>query len=197
MGRRRVLVVEDDRHVLRQLRKLFSAFEVVVCATLETAWALASQRWDLWIVDRGMPDGDGLRLAEHGVSLGLTVALFTGSADDSVAKAARRAGVIFVEKPDGEGVLRRLASTLAGHDSAPARSKRWSERLREEVETKGLTDGEREIVRLRFEGLTRAAAAERLGIAENTHRNHVNNLLRKTGDERLTDLVARLSREDD
>ncbi len=196
MGRRRVLVVEDNPQVLHQLRKRFAAFEVVVCTTLEAAWALASQPWDLWIVDLAMPDGDGFALAEHGVSLGLSVALFTGSPDESLARVAERAGIIFVQKPDDKGVLRRLATTLAG-PATPARSKPLRERVEDELKAKGLTEAEREIVRLRFEGLTRAAASERLGISENTHRNHVRNLLEKTGDERLTNLVARLSREDD
>ena len=58
--------------------------------------------------------------------------------------------------------------------------------------TQSLTDRERDIVRLLFEGYTNREMGEKLGVSWLTVRNHISRLLVKFEAKNRTDLLARL-----
>jgi len=61
----RILVVEDDAGIAAGLRSNLQqrGYAVDVCATLEASWAaLRGERFDLVLLDLGLPDGDGGQL---------------------------------------------------------------------------------------------------------------------------------------
>jgi len=61
----RILVVEDDAGIAAGLRSNLQqrGYAVDACATLEASWAaLRGERFDLVLLDLGLPDGDGGQL---------------------------------------------------------------------------------------------------------------------------------------
>jgi len=105
----RVLIVEDDSHQRRVLALVVQGHghEVVECAGL--AAARAAPRCDLALVDRHLPDGDGLALARElkGRVYG-RVYVLTG--DDHLAVNAENAGLRVLLKPVRPADLDRLLS---------------------------------------------------------------------------------------
>ena len=64
----RILLVEDDPAVIRLLRRVLSTngMEVIACSTgAEGRMALERDEWDLCLLDRGLPDMDGIELCRH------------------------------------------------------------------------------------------------------------------------------------
>lgn len=61
----RIVVIDDDPAILRLLAKVLGSaeMEVVACATgIEGLSVLETQEWDLCLLDRGLPDLDGLEI---------------------------------------------------------------------------------------------------------------------------------------
>lgn len=149
-----VLIVEDDPATARLLRHLLgrSGYEVQVATTVTEARAeVARREWDLFILDRRLPDGNGLDLARElkgnfkGSSryiLMLTadgseaekVEAFDGGADDYVTKpfsipevmARVRAGLRIVELQKALiAGNRRLEEISTTDNLTGVRNRRW------------------------------------------------------------------------
>ena len=64
----RVVLIDDDPAILRLLTKILASrgIEVIPCATgAEGLRTLDTQRWELCLLDRGLPDMDGLEICRH------------------------------------------------------------------------------------------------------------------------------------
>jgi PAS domain S-box-containing protein/excisionase family DNA binding protein len=118
--RMRALVVEDDdvdrmalRRAIRDSDPL-GAVEVVEVSTLEQARAaLSAEKWDCVVVDRRLPDGDGISLIEGERELvgNAAVVVLTGLDDEEIARAALRNGAqdyLIKGRIDGQILLRSL-----------------------------------------------------------------------------------------
>jgi CheY-like chemotaxis protein len=113
---RSVLVVDDDACFRQLAVRILSGWGHAVvgeAGTVDAALALALElRPDTALVDIGLPDGDGFRLAQRFRSLPwpVRVVLISTDADRTNAPAARRAGAYgFVAKDELAGPeLRRL-----------------------------------------------------------------------------------------
>ncbi|MEW6271042.1 MAG: sigma-54 dependent transcriptional regulator, partial [Thermodesulfobacteriota bacterium] len=116
-----VLLVEDDEGFARlvddALRAPGCAIEVLGAATVADATALLARRsFDLVVVDRGLPDGDGLSAVRELAARGSATPVVLLTADASAASAveAMKAGAVdyLVKEPDVLARLRELVHAL-------------------------------------------------------------------------------------
>ncbi len=118
MSKPRVLVVDDDRQLLRALRINLSArgYEVAVAPDGATALAAASrQPPDLMIVDLGLPDMDGVRVVEgvRGWSTAPIIVLSARHQEQAKVEALDSGADDYVTKPFGmDELLARVRAAL-------------------------------------------------------------------------------------
>jgi DNA-binding NarL/FixJ family response regulator len=157
---------------------------------------------DVVVLDRRLPDGDGIaaigQLAEAAPDA--RVLVLTGEATASVAAQVVAAGgaglvgktsrladlaaavrqVAAGEPAFGPGLLAGLLDRLTGRAGAPGTP---------------LTSRERETLVLLGDGASTEQISERLGVARNTARNHVQRVLEKLGARSKLEAVAIARRE--
>ncbi|WP_129337296.1 response regulator [Cellulomonas endophytica] len=121
----RILVVDDERQLVRALRIMLVArgYEVETAGDARTALALAARTPpDLAVVDLGLPDADGLEVV-HGLRGWTTLPVLVLSARDAQAAkvAALDAGADdYVTKPFGmDELLARVRAALRRAGSSP------------------------------------------------------------------------------
>lgn len=189
----RALIVDDHLLFAEAIRSTLESngIDVVAVATdgAQAMRAIHDHRPDLALVDIGLPDQSGLVLGKQILAdFRDTKVLAVSALDDPrVVKEAVRlgfSGYIMKETPvprfvtsvlaavDGQVVVpHRLAARVAG---VRTRREREAGILSEQ-----LTPRERDVLELLVEGLDGEAIAERLGIARNTVRTHVQSILSK------------------
>jgi CheY-like chemotaxis protein len=129
VGRRRILVLEDDRDIASALEVRLNAagYEVWVARNGLVALELArSHQPDLLLSDVRMPMGFGCSIIDHLAQEGLPdlpVIFMTASKEKSLRKAAEQLGAAgFFEKPyDPETLLGAISNALNSR-SGPARA---------------------------------------------------------------------------
>lgn len=152
----------------------------------EALETVASDRFDLVLMDIGLPDGNGLLVgaqivAEHD---DLKVLAVTALEDRDAAVQAIRSGFhgYITKDTDLTRFLAAIDSALSGQVVMPRRL------MRNETANRGdsmaaliasLTAREREILALLTEGMSGEHIAEALGISQNTVRTHVQSILTK------------------
>jgi DNA-binding response OmpR family regulator len=114
-----VLVVDDDRQVLKYLTELLreAGYDTVTCERFVDAKALLSTtRPDLLLTDIRLGAYNGLQLAIFAQSRhsGIPIVVLTGYEDPTLRKEALDSGATFLVKPvRREELLRTIAATLA------------------------------------------------------------------------------------
>jgi len=201
----RVVLVEDHDMVAEAMSMALERapdIDVVARASLlESAVAdVRKYEPDVVILDRRLPDGDGISAISELGATGARVLVLTGEATGSVAARVAEAG--------GAGLLLKSA----GLDELVTAVRRVADgevvfsteflsevldRLTGRVPTAGarLTARERQTLDLLAEGLGTTDIAERLGITRNTARNHVQRTLEKLGARSKHEAVAIARRE--
>jgi len=122
----RVLCVDDHRDTSEMLQMLLSEedYEVHTAATVEEACRMAAQtEYDLFVLDKRLPDGTGVELCETLQQLRPSVPciFYTGDAYEIHRREALAAGAsAFVAKPDVEGLITAVHKLLADSECAPA-----------------------------------------------------------------------------
>ncbi|WP_245765042.1 response regulator transcription factor [Nonomuraea jiangxiensis] len=170
----------------------------IVAAVAETARC----RPDVVVLDRRLPDGDGIEAIGQlaAVAPGARVLVLTAEATVSVAArvvAAGGAGLVVKSSRLGEleSAVREVAA--GGVVFAPGLLPGVLDRLTGRAGHLGsaLTARERETLLLLAEGASTAEIGERLGVARNTARNHVQHVLEKLGARSKLEAVALARRE--
>lgn len=205
---RQVVLVVDDHPVFRAgLVALLSAqhwIERVVeadsCATALDA--MAQEQPSLAVLDLGLPDGDGIDLTTRVRALvpGCRVLILTMTSSGDTARGALAAGAsgYLVKETDPETIVSSLHTVANGGlvlgPHLDVSAVLAEEGRRPPAPFHRLSPREVQVVRLVAAGLTNAAVAARLALAEKTVRNQVSVILDKTG---ATDRVhlALLARE--
>jgi DNA-binding NarL/FixJ family response regulator len=203
----RVLLVEDHDMVAEAIALALDRaadIEVVGRArSLETALADAPlHRPDVVLLDRRLPDGDGIPAIPglRAASRQAPVLVLTGDAAPSVAiRVVEAGGAGLILKSAGlaelEAAVRQVATGgvvfsqgLLGTvlDQLTGRAARGDA---------ALTPRERETLSLLGEGLSSRAISERLEVAHNTARNHVQRVLDKLGASSRLEAVVIARRE--
>ena len=121
-----VLCVDDHRDTSEMLQMLLSEedYEVHTAATMEEACKMAGEtHYDLYVLDKRLPDGTGIELCETLMTISPNVPciFYTGDAYEIHRREAFAAGAsAFVAKPDVEGLINAVHQLLAGSECATA-----------------------------------------------------------------------------
>lgn len=152
------------------------------------------------VLDRRLPDGDGVTAIGEFGALGARVLVLTGEATASVgAQVAEAGGSGLVLKSarldELVAAVRKVAAGQVVFDPTLLAGvvNRLTGRLR--GSTAALTARERETLALLADGASTADISGRLGVARNTARNHVQRVLEKLGARSKHEAVAIARRE--
>jgi DNA-binding response OmpR family regulator len=121
-----VLCVDDHRDTSEMLQLLLSEedFDVHTAATLEEACALAvTNSFDLYVLDKRLPDGTGLELCGrlNELTPGVPCIFYTGDAYEIHRREAMAAGAAaYVAKPNIEALITTVHGLLANSECAAA-----------------------------------------------------------------------------
>ena len=120
----RVLCVDDHRDTSEMLQLLLSEedYDVHTAATMQEACSMAGRTtYDLYVLDKRLPDGTGVQLCETLMKLTPDVPciFYTGDAYEIHRREALAAGAsAFVAKPDIEGLINAVHDLLANSECA-------------------------------------------------------------------------------
>jgi DNA-binding NarL/FixJ family response regulator len=188
----RVLVVDDHEVLSGSLALVVDAEKdmesVGIARNLEEARARVVNRApDVILLDRRLPDGDGIEaIAElRALRPEAKVVVLTASDHDQVLVQAIESGASgFLSKSRGIGeVIGAVRSAAAGEAviSGEMLSRLLPKLTRNGGPSVDLTPREQEVLELLAEGKSNAAIAEALFVSVHTVRNHVANLSSKLG----------------
>lgn len=187
----RVVLVEDHRMVAEAIRLAWAdSDEVEVVSTAGSVAAalvdVRRHRPDVVLLDRRLPDGDALRAVPSFVEAGARVLVLTGEATVSAASLAAESGAAGLVLKSSRldqltDAVRRVAEgevVFDGNLLAGVLDKLTGRSAPPGV---ALTAREREALLLLAEGASTEEMGERMGVARNTVRNHVQRVLEKLG----------------
>ena len=121
-----VLCVDDHRDTCEMLQMLLSEedYEVHTAATMQEACNMAAKtQYDLYVLDKRLPDGSGTELCEtlQKLTPAVPCIFYTGDAYQMHREQALEAGAAaFVPKPDIEGLINAVHRHLAEKECAAA-----------------------------------------------------------------------------
>ena len=122
----RVLCVDDHRDTSDMLQVLLAEedYEVHTAATMQEACNIAQNTdYDLYVLDKRLPDGTGIQLCQTLQELTPMVPciFYTGDAYEIHRREALQAGAAaFVAKPDIEGLINAVHGLLSERECAAA-----------------------------------------------------------------------------
>jgi len=122
----RILCVDDHEDTPEMLKLLLSESDYLVHAAhnIEEAMQLASTyEFDLYVLDKRLPDGTGLELCAKLSALtpGVPCIFYTGDAYEIHRLEALAAGAdAYVPKPDLEGLIEAVEKLLSSRECAAA-----------------------------------------------------------------------------
>ena len=122
----RVLCVDDHRDTSEMLKMLLSEenYQVHTAETMEEACSMAQKtKYDLYVLDKRLPDGTGVELCEilTKATPDVPCIFYSGDAYDIHRREALAAGAAaYVAKPDIEGLINAVHQLLANSECATA-----------------------------------------------------------------------------
>lgn len=202
MSKAKVMIV-DDQFVSRQLFEMYlmSSENYEVVYSLESALFadtfVLKNKIDLVLMDILMSDGsNGLdaaaRIKKNRPEI--KIIAVTSMPEVSWMKKARKIGIesFWYKEMSKETILDVMDRTMAGESVYPDKTPKVSLGLASSDE---FTERELEVLRIMITGVSNASIARKLNISESTVKNHIHNMLEKTGCESRTELAieARVS----
>jgi CheY-like chemotaxis protein len=122
----RVLCVDDHHDTSEMLQLLLSEedYEVHTAATIEEACHRATAtQFDLYVLDKRLPDGTGLELCNrlNFLTPGIPCIFYSGDAYEIHRREAMAAGAAaYIAKPNIEGLITAVHDLLADRECAAA-----------------------------------------------------------------------------
>ena len=123
-----VLCVDDHRDTSEMLQLLLAEedYQVETAATMEEACQMAeTKQFDLYVLDKRLPDGTGLELCGrlNQITPGVPCIFYTGDAYEIHRREAFEAGAAaYVAKPNIEGLISAVHDLLSNSECATAAS---------------------------------------------------------------------------
>ena len=124
----RVLIIDDHDDTAEMLKILLAEeeYEVTTAATMQEALSLAaSKEFDLYVLDKRLPDGSGVELCAklNQITPGVPCIFYSGDAYEIHRVEAIAAGAdAYVAKPDVEGLIENINKLLAKAECTSATS---------------------------------------------------------------------------
>ena len=121
----RILCVDDHHDTSEMLQLLLAQhnYEVVTARTVEEALSLTRQeKFDLFVLDKRLPDGSGLELCQklNEMHPGVPCIFYSGDAYEVHRTQAMQVGAdAYVTKPDIDGLINTVHSLLINTECAP------------------------------------------------------------------------------
>ena len=185
------VVVVDDHPLIRmgvassitQDEKMHLCDQFANAAELK-AWLATGNTADVVLLDRSLPDADGLDLVSDIREAGIKVIMLTIEDAEEEISDAITAGVdgYVIKSSETDHVLSAIRSVCAGQGSFPLsimQSMARGELPHHALDA--LTAREQEIVEFVKQGLSNKIIAYNLKLSENTVRNHLRNIMEKLG----------------
>jgi CheY-like chemotaxis protein len=125
-GKCRILYVDDHEDSAEMLRLMLSAedYEVHIAQSLEEAVAKAqAQAFDLYVLDKRLPDGSGTDLCRmlNDIAPGVPCIFYTGDAYEMHRQEAFAAGArAYVPKPDVDELMQTVHRLMSERECAAA-----------------------------------------------------------------------------
>lgn len=182
-----ILVIEDHPFLRLGLHVAFQAethFRIVdELADMETAraWVAQGRRADVVLLDRGLPDGDGLQLVPMLKAAGMKVIILTIEDGGREIREAIEYDVdgYLLKTAESEEVINAICIVLKDVKAFPFHVLHRLNRVIADDSLDMLSSRELEIAGLVAQGLSNKNIAARLDLAENTIRNHLANIMHK------------------
>ena len=188
MTKTKVMIV-DDQFVARQLFEMYvkssEKYEmvyVVESAAFADTFVLKNDI-DLVLMDILMNDGsNGLEAAARIKKNrpDIKIIAVTSMPEASWLKKAREIGIesFWYKETSQETILEVMNRTMAGESVYPDSTPKVK---LGHIDSGELTERELEVLRIMTTGVSNAAIAKKLGITENTVKNHIRHMMEKTG----------------
>ena len=122
----RVLCIDDHEDSSEMLKLLLvdEAYEVMTALSIKEALQLVmTEKFDLYVLDRNLPDGSGLELCAmlNKVTPGVPCIFYSGDAYEIQRSEAMAAGADeYVTKPDIEGLINTVHKLMSERECAAA-----------------------------------------------------------------------------
>jgi CheY-like chemotaxis protein len=122
----RILCVDDHDDTSEMLRLLLTGpdYEVLTARTVQEALETSTAtKFDLYVLDKRLPDGTGLELCAKLNSLtpGIPCIFYTGDAYEVHRQEALAVGAdAYIPKPDLDGLIQTVEKLLASRDCPAA-----------------------------------------------------------------------------
>jgi RNA polymerase sigma factor (sigma-70 family) len=189
MGQPISVVLVDDHPLLRMGVSNYISQADGLSLTAQLAdgnslkeWLAAGNTADVVLLDRSLPDMDGLDLVGEIKAKGVKIIMLTIADTDDEISQAINAGVdgYVIKTSEPDQVIAAIRSVCEGQSSFPLEI---MERIASGDFNQGaldsLTARERQIVELVKQGLSNKIIAYDLKLSENTVRNHLRNIMEK------------------
>ena len=122
----RILCIDDHEDASEMMKLILSqeAYEVVVAESIQEALKVATaSEFDLYVLDRHLPDGSGLELCKQltEISRGVPCIFYSGDAYDIHRSEALAAGAdAYIAKPDIDSLIESVRQLLSTRECATA-----------------------------------------------------------------------------
>jgi DNA-binding NarL/FixJ family response regulator len=183
----RVLIVDDHPLIRVGVRRSLENAEGIEvageCADLaETrAWLADSGRAEVVILDRSLPDGDGLEVVPLFKAGGMKVIVLTVEDADEEIRSAIDAGVdgYLLKSSDTDQIVHAIGIVLQKAGAFPAQVLQKLSRGETDDPLAKLSARELEIAEYVAQGYSNKVIGAKLNLSDNTVRNHLANIMQK------------------
>ena len=183
----RVLIIDDHPLLRLGVRQALEAQDDISvageCADIAAvqSWLDGGQRADVAILDRSLPDGDGLDLVAPLKTAGMKVIVLTVEDADEEIRAAIDKGVdgYLLKSSDMDQILHAIGIVLQDAGAFPTQVLQKLSRGDSTDPLAKLSHRELEIAEYVAQGYSNKVIGGKLNLSDNTVRNHLANIMQK------------------